>query len=779
MSGVAEPWVRRTYELRGIVQGVGFRPAIYRLAVEAGLGGSIRNRAGGVRLVLEGPEAGVEAFMADLPSRLPPHARLDAVEPVATLAIPPAPGVAFSIADSESPDAMAVVIPADLRMCADCRREVLDPADRRYGYPFTTCTQCGPRYTVVEAMPYDRERTTMSVFPLCPACRAEYGNPADRRFHAESMACPVCGPRVTLIRTDSPALEAGAALRAARADLAAGRIVAVRGLGGYLLAVDAFNREALQRLRVRKQRPHKPFAVMARDLAVVRRFCDVPPEAAALLESPKAPIVILDVLPEAVAAGRLPLDLLTPDSRTLGVMLPTTPLHLLLAEPLAGDPIPAFDLLVLTSGNRRGEPIALTNAEARERLDAVADAWLVHDREITLRNDDSVCVIRRDAPQVWRRARGYAPEALALGWDLRRRALAMGADMKNAIALGYGRRVVMSPHVGDLDTPEALDGLEQVARTLPAFLCQEPEVVAVDKHPDMQSARFGRRMADERGVPVVEVQHHHAHAVACLAEHGRREGVALVMDGTGWGDDGTIWGAEVLQVSAEGFRRLATFAPVRLPGGEAAIRQPVRQLLARWADAGLAVTPAWLDRLGIGREEAAVWTQQAQRGLNAPLTRAAGRLFDAFAAALGVAPRVMTYEGQPAIRLEALARECRDTALPGVPFLAREEQGMLVIDWSPAFRELADPDAVAGRESAWALAFHRSVAAAAAQMIRYACDATRTRCVALSGGVFMNRILVDVLVESLAAGGIDVMMHRDVPPGDGCIALGQAVIAGG
>ncbi len=779
MNHVTEPHVRAVYDLHGIVQGVGFRPAVYRLAQAAGLSGWVQNRSGVVRLVLEGPEAAVAAFMESLPARLPPNARLERIVSVSTAPLDRPTGEPFHIVESGSPDSVDVTIPADLRLCDDCQREVLDPADRRYGYPFTTCTRCGPRYTVVTAMPYDRERTTLTAFPLCPACQAEYENPADRRFHAESIACPVCGPRLETIAPRSPTVEGGAALRAARAALAAGRIVAVRGLGGYLLAVDAFNRESLRRLRDRKQRPHKPFAVMARDLAVVRQFCEVSDAAAALLESAQAPIVILDVLPLALAAGRLPLELLSPDTHTLGVMLPTTPLHRLLTEPLAGDALPPFDLLVMTSGNRRGEPIALTNAEARERLDGIADVWVTHNREIMLRNDDSVAVIRRGIPQVWRRARGFAPNAVALGRPLGRTVLALGADMKNAVALGFGDRVVLSPHVGDLDTPEALDGLEQVVRTLPAFLAKTPEAIAIDRHPDMRSAALGRRLAAEQGLPVVEVQHHHAHAAACLAEHGLRTGLALVMDGTGWGDDETIWGAELLDVGESGFRRVATFAPAPLPGGEAAIRQPARQLVARWAAAGVEVPAAWWPRLGITEIEAAAWAQQARRGPNAPASRAAGRLFDAFAAVLGVAPRAITYEGQPAIRLEALARECRETNLPEVPFLAGEQQGMLVIDWSPAFRALAEPGAVTGREAAWALAFHKSVGAAILQMIRFRCHSCENRHVALTGGVMMNRILNDLLTEELGRQGVEALVHRMVPPGDGCIALGQAVVAGG
>lgn len=771
--------VRQVYELRGIVQGVGFRPTVYRLATAAGLGGWIQNRAGTVRLALDGKADDIAAFVASLAAHLPANARLDDVAMVENLSLPPGDRAPFRILASGHPDAADIVIPADLRMCADCERELLDPADRRHGYPSTTCTHCGPRYTVVTAMPYDRERTTLAAFPLCARCRAEYDDPANRRFHAESIACPACGPRVWYRAPHGGETVQGEALRAARAALADGMTVAVRGLGGYLLAVNAFDRAALARLRARKQRPHKPFAVMARNPDVVRRWCDASDEALALLASAEAPIVILDIRPASLAAHELPLDLLSPDTLTLGVMLPTTPLHRLLADPLPGDPVPAFDLLVMTSGNRRGEPIALTNDEAAGRLAGIADGWLMHNREIVLRNDDSVCVSRHGGPRLWRRARGYAPDPIALPWPLRRVTLALGADMKNAVALGYGDRVVLSPHVGDLDTPEAVDAQEQAARLLPRFLEKVPDVVAIDAHPDMRSAELGRRLAQEAGVPVATVQHHHAHAAACLAEHGFREGLAIVMDGTGWGDDGTFWGAELLDVREDGFRRLATFAPVPLPGGEAAIRRPVRQLAARWAAAGVAVPPEWRRRLGITDDEAAAWTRQTQQGLNAPLSRAAGRLFDAMAALLGVAPAEATYEGQPAIRLEALARLCPDSAAPDVPFEVREESGMAVIDWAPTFRLLADPAHVDGRQAAWAMGFHKCLADAIWRMIGHARQTREVRRIGLSGGVFMNRILTDRVAARLEAAGIEACMHSRVPPGDGGIALGQVVVAGG
>ncbi len=771
--------VIRVYDMTGIVQGVGLRPTVYALARRAGLCGWVQNRTGLVRLRLEGNADAVTEFMLRLPQNLPPHARLETVSEVVSCALPEGQcSGTFSILPSVICGTPEVVVPADLAMCADCRREVMDAADRRYGYAFSTCTRCGPRYTVVEAMPYDRERTTLAAFPLCPDCRAEYENPLDRRFHAESIACPVCGPRLSLLDVRGREVV-GDPLREARATLARGGIVAVRGIGGFLLAADASNRETLRGLRSRKDRPHKALAVMAADLPTMRRCCLVPPEAARLLAAPEAPIVILDVLPEAASAGILPFDLLTPDAPdTLGVMLPTSPLHLLLLEPLSGDPVPPLKWLVMTSGNRGGEPICLTADEARVRLDGIADLFLDHDRAINLRADDSVAVVRHGAPQLWRRARGYAPNALLLHAPLQRCVLAMGAELKNSVAVGYGERVVMSPHVGDLETPEAMDSLEKVARALPRFLHKSPETVAVDLHPDMQATRLGRRLAAEYGVPVVEVQHHHAHAAAVLAEHGVESGLALVLDGTGMGPDGRIWGAELLAVDAAGYARLATFAPVPLPGGDAAVRHPARQAIARLTDAGIVPDEGILERLGVEAAAAEVWRRQCAQGINAPLTHAAGRVFDACSALLGLAPYTVTYEGQSAMRLEAAARRAAGGAINALSFELIEKDGMLTISWRKAFEALAFVDLDKINVCEWALAFHHAIASAAFSMLEYGLQNNAARVLALSGGVFMNRLLNDLLVPRLEASGLRVLLNRRVPPNDGGIALGQAAVAG-
>jgi hydrogenase maturation protein HypF len=777
-----EDTIRIELDLYGVVQGVGFRPTLARLAAEAGIAGFVQNRSGTVRLVVEGASAAVERFVAELPAGLPRQARLDAMTELARGPVDPGDRIrGFRILESTASGEMRISIPADLAICADCAREVLDPGSRFFGYPFTTCTNCGPRYTVVQGMPYDRERTALRAFPLCPTCRAEYEDPGDRRFHAESIACPACGPRLTLLGADGADLRAADPLREARRAIRDGLIVAVRGIGGFLLAADPFNATALARLRASKVRPHKPFAVMARDLRTAARYCRVSAAAARLLESPIAPIAILDADPEACAAARLPLELLAPGTGTLGVMLPTSPLHLLLAEPLPGDPVARFELLLMTSGNRGGEPICITNAEALERLAGIADLCLCHDREIALRNDDSLCAEISGEMRVLRRARGYAPTPIRLRSGLARTVLAMGAELKNAVAIGFDDEVVVSPHVGDLETPEALDGLLEVIRVFPAYFARDPEVVAVDLHPDMHATRVGRELASLRSLPVTEVQHHHAHAASCMAEHGVDEALALVFDGTGLGTDGAIWGGELLHVTPAGFARVGTFSGVPLPGGDAALRRPARQAIARLIACGAGVDERLRARLGLSEAELAAVVYQCATAAGTPTTHAVGRAFDAFAALVGIAPDVVTYEGQAAVWLEAAARafSARGGEAPALPYAVREERGMTVVDLGPMFAEVAAMEPPTDRGGELAAGFHRAIAFAAIDLVRRAPTGGRVTTVALSGGVMLNRILVDQIVAGLRRAGYITLLQRDVPPGDGGIALGQAMVAGG
>ncbi len=779
MPGAA---VRLTLDLLGVLQGVGFRPTVARIAARDGVSGWVQNRSGTVRLVLEGAADQVEYFVANLPARLPPRARLESVVEVAREAVQPGQvATGFAIVPSAASGPTRVSIPADLAPCPDCARDVLDPGSRFFGYPFTTCTNCGPRYTVVEGMPYDRQRTTLREFPLCRQCRSEYHDPADRRFHAESIACPVCGPRLRLYDAAGLRVDRTEPLSAARTALADGCIVAVRGIGGYLLAADSFNAAALGRLRHRKARPHKPLAVMARNLDAARRFCRLPDCCAALLASPTAPIAVLDADLDACAAAGLPLALLAPGMATLGVMLPASPLHLLLAEPLPGDPTPPFELLVMTSGNRRGEPICLTDAEATERLSGIADLFLGHDREIALRNDDSLCTHLAGEARVLRRARGYAPMPVRLPRPLARPVLAMGAQLKNAIALGFDDAVMLSPHVGDLETPEALDGLLQVVQVFPDYFARAPQAVAVDLHPDLRATRVGRDCAARYQVPVVEVQHHHAHAVACMAEHGVEEALALVFDGVGLGADGSLWGGELLYVSPTGFTRQGTFAGVPLPGGDAAVQRPARQAAARLLAAGVLVGDELRQRLGLSATELAAVRFQCGADGCPPVTHAVGRAFDAFAALIGVAPAVVTYEGQAAAWLEAVARAflAAGGAAPTLPYAVGCRGGLVTVDLGPLFAEVAALSSPHQRAGELAAGFHGAIAQATLELVSAAAGAREVRAVALSGGVMVNRILVEALVAGLRRLGFSPLLHRTVPPGDGGVALGQAVVAGG
>lgn len=763
-------FIRLTVDLTGILQGVGFRPTMVRIMARSGLTGWVRNQSGTVRLVVDGSVTAVESFIKNLPDELPPKACLEEIFVVRRKNIQKYEvASSFEILESSAEDSVRISIPADLAMCRDCRSEIFNPASRYYRYPFTTCTNCGPRYTVVESMPYDRERTALKEFPLCKDCLAEYKNPLDRRFHAESIACSNCGPKLSwadgngnLMAVEDPLLEA-------RLVVSQGSIVAVRGLGGFLLVADATSRSALSTLRRRKKRPAKPFAVMARNLEVLTDHCSVSGTEKDLLCSSESPIVVLRTRLES----SLPLDLLAPGLSNLGVMLPTTPLHALLAEQVDGDPTDPFDFLLMTSGNRRGEPICLTNREAFQRLEGIADYFLCHNRGINLRNDDSLAVVDDGAVQLWRRARGYAPVSIKLPHPLDRTVLAMGAELKNTICLGFNNEAVLSPHIGDLETPEALDGLELVVDRFPRYFNKKPEVIAIDPNPDMHSSRLGRKLAKDLDIPVVEVQHHYAHALSVMCEHGLEETLALVFDGTGLGTDGTIWGGEMLHIHLGGWKRLGTLASAELPGGDSAVRRPARQLVARFWQQGLTVDERWRKRLGIDEYELALWKLQYEKKLNSFTSHAAGRVFDAFSAGLAISPKRVSFEGQAAIWLEDSA--WRDTASDhsGLPFETRSENGLFLVDLAPAFHLLYREYPTGEEVTSWASAFHITMVKASLAMIESARSETADLPVVLSGGVMMNRYFVSRLAGELRRREIDVYVHHLVPPNDGGISLGQ------
>jgi len=707
---------RSRFRVTGVVQGVGFRPFVYGLAQRHALAGFVLNDGEGVLIEAEGDGAALAAFATALEAEAPP---LASVASVAVAPVSPRGDREFAIAESASTGRSAL-IPPDVATCDDCLRELFDPRDRRYRYPFVNCTACGPRFTIVRAVPYDRPNTTMAGFPLCKDCRCEYEDPGDRRFHAEPIACPACGPRLTLPLEDAVAL------------LRDGAILAVKGLGGYHLACDAADEAAVARLRARKHREDKPFAIMTRSPEVLAH---VRPAEAVLLASRERPIVLArrrDGAPVAPAVA--------PAADWLGLMLPYTPLHHLLLADFGG-------ALVMTSGNRSDEPIAFEDDEARERLGAIADAFLAHDRPIHRRCEDSV--VRASFPL--RRSRGYAPGGLPLPIAATRPIVAAGAQLKSTFCVARGREAYLSPHLGDLESDLALRAFDADLSLFLAMLSVQPEVVAHDLHPGYLATKW----ALEQEAELVGVQHHHAHAAACLAEHGREgPALAVVFDGTGLGTDGTLWGGEILRCDLRSFERVAHLDPVPLPGGEAAIREPWRMAAVYLERAGRPVT--W-ERWPLVRESLKV---------NAPLSSGMGRLFDAVAALLGLRERV-SYEGQAAIELEQLAGE-----VEAEPYGCGVSGA--VIAGSDLVRAAHD-DLAAGRPAAEiAAAFHEGVAAAAA----LACaEAAEPRTVVLSGGTFQNLRLLASSRTRLEELGFEVLTHRRVPPNDGGISYGQAAVA--
>lgn len=755
MIAAAAP-AARAFTVRGVVQGVGFRPFVHRLAARLGLAGWVRNVNGAVEIEVEGEPAALDAFARALAAEAPPLAQ---VHEVADRALPPSGRRGFAILRSEATTRGAAMLPADVAMCAACRAELRDPASRRFRWPFITCTDCGPRYSVIESLPYDRERTTLRAFPLCADCRREYEAPGDRRHHAESIACPACGPRCWLERAGGARVEGNAAALAATARvLCEGGIVAVRGMGGFHLAADATDDAAVRRLRARKGREAKPFAVMVGSLDAAARLVHLDGPSAGLLASAARPIVLL---PARADHGLAPA--VAPDVPTLGVMLPATPLHELLVE-LVGTP------LVMTSGNRSEAPIAAGLEEGRARLAGVADAFLMHDREIAARVDDSVVRPTPRGPVLVRRARGHAPLPLALPVAAPVPLLACGAELKLTVTLAAGATAWPSAHLGDAAHLETLVHADATVGQLAALLAVEPRVAVVDRHPGFLSRRLAERAGIER---VLEVQHHHAHAAAVLAEHGRTGPVvALAWDGTGHGDDGHVWGAECLVADLVAYRRAGRLRYTPLPGGDLAARLPWRAALGVAHAAGLEeeLAAAWA---GIPPREVELAARQAARGLNAPLASSMGRLFDAAAAVLGVR-RANRFEGDAAMALEALAGRRPGTPLP---FPCREHDGLLVLDPAPLLAALAGARRAGTDVADLAADFHSTVADAGAAMAIRVAEAEGLGTVALGGGTFQNARLLAAVAAALEAAGLEVLLPRALPPGDGAISAGQAAVA--
>lgn len=758
LSTLAPALERVTLSVRvvGVVQGVGFRPFIHRLAGRYGLAGWVRNAAGEVRMVVEGSPDSLESFLEALQGEAPP---LAAVEQVEYEPHPGPVGPGFAILESVEDEGRQPV-PPDVALCPACEAELRDPSDRRYRHPFITCTDCGPRYTVIEAVPYDRERTSMRAFPQCPACLAEYRSPRGRRHHSESNSCPACGPALWFERAGMPAVrDPDAALRLAAELLRRGEVLALRGVGGFHLAVDAGDEAAVARLRARKRRDAKPFAVMVRTLEEAERLADLEPAEVRLLQGSDRPIVLV-----RRRAGAPVAEGVAPGLDRIGLLLAYTPLHHLLLE-LAGGP------LVMTSGNLSEEPIAAGNAEAWERLGAVADGFLLHDREILGRMDDSVVRSAATGPILLRRARGHAPLPLPLPRAAPVPLLAVGPQLKNTFTLAHDGRAWVSPHLGDL---ESLETLEHFRRTLARY--QElfrlrPEAVARDLHPGYLSTRIAAEL--EVG-PVVAVQHHHAHIAAVLAEHGvTGPAIGIACDGTGYGDDGTVWGCEILHCDLSRYRRVGHLRPAPLPGGDLAARLPWRSALGyRSLDpATAAAFEAAFE--GVDPRHRGVAESALAAGLNAPLGSSLGRLFDAAAAVLGVC-RENRYEGEAPMLLEALAG--RRTAAAMEP-VVRLDGDRRQLDGLPLLAALGIRRQRGEDVRDLAAAFHETVAAGLAAMAVPAAREAGLDTVALGGGSFQNARLLEGTVARLRAERLRVLVPRRLGPNDGAVSYGQAAVA--
>jgi hydrogenase maturation protein HypF len=758
--------VRRGVLVCGVVQGVGFRPTVYRLATEEGLAGFIGNDTAGVTIEIEGPVARVEVFLTRLRTEAPPLSRIDSIV-VREAAVTGETG--FRIVASEVLGRVSTGIPADAATCADCLRELLDPNDRRYRYPFLNCTNCGPRFTITRRIPYDRPQTSMARFPMCPACQAEYDDPLNRRFHAQPNACWDCGPHVWLVGAVGAEIAVGDPVTAAIDRLLAGEIMAIKGIGGFHLSVDATNESAVMRLRQRKHRYGKPLAVMVKDMAAARELCVLTAEEEALLLTPARPIVLA-----RMREGNGIAPDVAPGLPWLGVFLPYAPLqHLLFADE-------QVRALVMTSANLSEEPIAIDNEEARTRLGGIADAFLMHDREILQRCDDSVMAVVDGAPQLVRRARGFVPLGVELPLDAPP-LVAVGGHLKNVFALARGRRVYQSQHLGDL---ESLTGLEFFKESLDHLMRTfeiEPQTVVHDLHPGYLSTEWAKEWAQERGLGLIAVQHHHAHVAGCMAEHGLQEPViGLSLDGTGYGTDGKIWGGEVLICRLDGFERFAHLKYVPMPGSTAAIREPWRMAVGHLHAAGFDIVSAEvLNLVGAKENEARVLKRMMERGINSPLTSSLGRLFDA-AAAVVLGRRVVDYEAQAAIEMEGIAVDAPDEE-------AAYSMELTDGDWAgrepvricaePLWRGLIEDMRVGMSAPRIAVRFHAAVAAGFVQAAVRARTATGIGQVAMSGGCMHNRRLARLLHVGLEADGFEVFQHAQVSPGDGGLSYGQAAVA--
>jgi hydrogenase maturation protein HypF len=746
--------------IRGAVQGVGFRPFVYRLATEMDLPGWVSNSPQGVFLEVEGAPDALRRFLLRLEKERPLRSSIQSLEPSF---LAPIGFEIFEIRPSNHTGERTALVLPDIATCADCLREIGDPADRRYRYPFTNCTNCGPRFSIIRSLPYDRPNTTMAGFAMCDTCRREYENPNDRRFHAQPNACPACGPHLELWSAAGEVLSVRhPALRDAVEAVRRGQVVAVKGLGGFHLMVDGTNEEAVCRLRERKHREDKPLAIMAPYLDSIKAYCEVSSLEERLLSSPESPIVLLRQRDDLRGRSRPIAPSVAPGNPDLGVMLPYAPLHHLLLSEL-DTPV------VATSGNLSDEPICTDERDALTRLAGIADLFLVHDRPIARHVDDSVTRVLLERELVLRRARGYAPLPIQVGRALPP-LLAVGAHLKNAVAVSTNTQVFVSQHIGDLETPQAFDAFRRVSDDLLRLYDLKPQAVVCDAHPDYLSTRH----AAGTGLPLVHVQHHYAHVLSCMAENGLGSPVLGVSwDGTGYGLDHTIWGGEFLRVTESGFQRVAHLRTFRLPGGERAVKEPRRTaigLLYEMEGDRFAAREELAPVRSFEPRERTLLAQALANRINAPVTSSAGRLFDAVAALLGL--RLTTrFEGQAAMELEWAIRDVETDA--SYPFQIEPKQGILIADWEPLIRALLADLAGGAALGVIAARFHNTLA----DMIVAIAERVGIQAIGLSGGCFQNRYLTERTVRRLSAAGFSPHWHQRIPPNDGGIALGQVLAA--
>jgi len=750
---------------RGIVQGVGFRPFVYQLATKHNLKGWVCNTSEDVKIEVQGESKDLKRFLAGLQNNAPPLAR---IESISVTYHPPAGYTSFEIRHSIAEEGKYQPVSPDIATCQACLEEIFSPEDRRYHYPFTNCTNCGPRFTIIEDVPYDRPKTTMRSFIMCADCQAEYDNPLDRRFHAQPNACPRCGPRLELLDNKGNHIETSDVIVAASRLLKKAKIIAIKGLGGFLLACDATDEKAVELLRQRKRRPFKPLAIMVTDMEEIRKHCQVSEAEEKLLTSPQSPIVLLPWKPESTVCQSV-----APNLKYLGVMLPYTPLHHLLLREIG---LP----LVMTSGNISEEPIAKDNDEAIRRLSGIADYFLVHNRDIYARYDDSVTFIERGVAQLTRRARGYAPYPVHLNFQAKQ-VLGCGAEEKNTFCLTKDNYAFISQHIGDMENLETLEHFESTLALYKKLFRIKPEIIAYDLHPEYLSTKYALEMGSQSNyLKLVPVQHHHAHIVSCMVDNAVESPViGVALDGTGYGSDGHIWGSEFMVADYKGFQRMGQLEYLPLPGGAAAIKKPYRTtvayLLKLLGDNSLNRKLTFLKQ--VDSVEIELIKRQVQTGINTPLASSMGRLFDAVSALIGVRGEI-DYEGQAAVELEMTAYDSHHKVGNEVyPYSITESDGVNIIQLTELFSVIIEDLYQDVSKATISGRFHNTVAHIICEMCQLISRRTGIKQVSLSGGVLQNRLILRKAVPLLEDAGFSVLTHKQVPCNDGGISLGQAVIA--